>query len=104
MSIKQMNPKRWEFWKDQIKSWEESSLSQAEYCRGKSLDKRLFSKWKNRLLKVNENNLVEIPIEVKGGFSHSDDIELIIKDRYKIKVYSNFNRETLKRLIETIEG
>lgn len=104
MSIKQMNPKRWTFWKEQIKAWEESDLSQAEYCRGKSLDNRLFSKWKNRLLKANENNLVEIPFEVKDGFLKSDDIELIIKDRYKIKVHSNFNSETLKKLIQAIEG
>lgn len=104
MKLKQRNPKRWTFWQEQIKSWEESGLSQAEYCRRNNIDDRLFSKWKNRLLKTNENNLVEIPVEVKDAFLKSDDIELIIKGQYKIKVRSNFNPETLKKLIQTIEG
>jgi hypothetical protein len=103
MRLNQRNLKRHKFWGDQIKSWEESGLSQAEYCREKSLDNRLFSKWKIRLLKTNENKLVEIPIKLKNYFLKSDDIELVIRGQYKIRVHSNFNPETLKRLIKAIE-
>ena len=103
MSLNQRSLKRKKFWEDQVKAWEESGLSQAEYCREKNINKGLFSKWKIKLLKAAENKLVEIPIELKNGYFKSDDIELVIKDQYKIKVHSDFNPAALKRLIKAIE-
>ena len=103
MSLNQRNLKRQNFWKDQIKSWKEIGLSQAEYCRKYNINKQLFSKWKIKLLKTKENRLVQIPIKVKNNFLKSDDLELVIKDQYKIKIHSGFNPETLKRLIKLIK-
>lgn len=104
MSLNQRNHKRLDFWNNQIKSWKESGLSQSEYCRQNNIDEQLFSKWKIRLSKNNENKFVRVPVKLKNSFSNLSEIELLIKENYTIKVHSGFNPETLKRLIKVIEG
>jgi hypothetical protein len=64
----------------------------------------LFSKWKIRLSKGKENKLVKFPVKLKNIFQKTDDIDLIINEKYKIKIPPVFNQETLKKLILTIEG
>ncbi len=103
----QINQNRFEFWSEQIRLWKESSLSQAEYCKNNNLDQQLFSKWKIRILKINNNqqvNFVKIKPKVKKEYFESEYIKLIIKDKYAINIHSGFNKETLKNLLETIEG
>ena len=103
----QINQKRFEFWSEQMKLWKESNLSQAVYCKNNNLDQQLFSKWKIRILNLNDDQktkLVRIPAKLKNDFSVNGQIELIIKDKYKINIHSGFDQNTLKSLMETIEG
>jgi hypothetical protein len=95
------------FWTKTIQVWEESNLTQAEYCRKNSLDEQLFSKWKIRLYKSNKKDLakfVEIKPDPEDIISVRDDIELIIKDVYKIKIKPDFDRENLKRILSILGG
>jgi hypothetical protein len=104
MSLNQRNHKRLDFWKNQIKSWKESGLSQSEYSRQNNIDEQLFSKWKIRLSKNIESNFVQITAAIKKDFLNEPELELVIKENYSIKVHSGFNPETLKKLIKVIEG
>ena len=104
MKLNQRNMERENFWKDKISAWEKSGLNQSEFCKQNNIDKQLFSKWKIRISKNNGNNFVQIPFKIEKDFSSLSEIELIIKEQYKIKVQSNFDPETLKKLIKTIEG
>jgi transposase-like protein len=40
---------RWEYWKKQIQYWQQSGLSQAEFCRQNGLTTQQLSKWKRKL-------------------------------------------------------
>ena len=107
MNINQKRLKRQEFWRDQIKSWKRSGLSQSEHCKQNGIDEHLFSKWKIKLIKnkgSDERKLMQIPIKLENDFSKPDEIELVIKGHYRIIVQSGFNPETLKRIIKAIEG
>jgi hypothetical protein len=104
MHLNQRNLKRQKFWEDHLKNWGISGSNQTDYCRKNKLDQQLFSKWKIRLSKGKENKLIKIPVKLKNQFQKTDDIDLIINEKYKIKIPPVFNQETLKKLIQTIEG
>ena len=96
------NEERIEFWKNHYKLWEESSLSQAEYCRQNNLNKQLFSKWKNKISNNSENmKLVEIPISNLAIETLGNEMELIINDSVKIKLNINYNEELLQKILKT---
>jgi len=41
------------FWKKQIQGWQESGLTQVEYCRTHNLIPHRFTYWKQKLVKKN---------------------------------------------------
>ena len=106
MKLNQISLKRQNFWQDQFDSWRKSGLSQSGYCRQNKIDQQLFSKWKNKLLKIKgntESRFVRIPKKILNDLSSPSEIELTIKDQYKIKVNPGFNPETLKKLLSILE-
>lgn len=49
---------RWDYWKKQIEQWQQSGLSQAEFCRQNGLVKQQLSKWK---VKLRDEQIVKSP-------------------------------------------
>jgi hypothetical protein len=96
---------RYIFWAQTIQTWMESNLTQSEYCRKNNLDEQLFSKWKIRLQKANKKKSVKF-VEIKTGssdaFSSKDDIELVVNDKYKIKIKPDFNKDSLKNILSLL--
>jgi hypothetical protein len=105
LAMKQKNPKhyvkRQDFWKDHIRSWEISKLSQSDYCKGNNLDINLFSKWKHRLL---SNNFVEIDSKEVSFPKNEYPIEILINNKYSIKLVQDFPLDDLKKIISVIGG
>lgn len=92
------------FWSNHVELWKTSKLTQVEYCRQNKVDEQLFSKWKIRLSgSKDKNKFVEVPKKQLNQFLITDEIELVIKDQYKIKVHSSFNPETLKKILSAFE-
>jgi transketolase len=107
MGLNKRNQERRNYWQEQFESWEKSGIPQSEYCRQNNIDIHLFSKWKNKLLKIDEkkeNKFVRIPQKkMINELSRASEIELAIRDQYKIKVANNFDPETLKKLVSTLK-
>jgi len=103
-----MKKSRVSFWNGHFLAWRKSGLLQTEYCKKNKLDEQLFSKWKMRLsnksIDPENGNFVKIPVVFGNGKNRNDTIELVFKDKYKITIYSDFNPETLKKLIIAIDG
>ena len=104
MSLNQRSLERQDYWQNKIKLWEEGGLSQSEYCRQNNIDQQQFSKWKIRLSKNTKNKFVRINVKLRKDFPNPACLELVIKENYTIKIHSDFNPDTLKKLIETIGG
>lgn len=92
---------RSDFWKDQIRSWRSSDLSQSEYCRKNRLDINLFSKWKHRFSGINF-----VPIKSKPADFQKNEFsfELLINDKYKLKLMPDFSTDDLKKIMEVLRG
>ena len=92
------------FWEEHIKRWNKRGVSQAKYCKENNLNKNLFSKWKNKIIPkdiVKANEFVELKV---SEMSKESEIEVIVKDIFKLRLKSGFDKELVKEVIEVIIG
>ena len=98
----QLEQKR-SYWKDHIDSWQESGLTQAEYCRRHDLKHHQLVYWKKRFLKaetdvslvpLNLDELLDIPCQ-----SDPATLCLVINDHFKIEIRAGFDAQLLRQLI-----
>lgn len=94
-----------ERWKGRIAEWEQSGLSQAQYCRNNNLDSKLFSKWKNRVNKQDshlDTGFVEITGNKRSTWAEKN-ILLHIHNKYTLEISPGFNKEVLHELLTMLE-
>ena len=100
---------REQYWQKQIESWEESKLTQTEYCRRNGFKISKFLYWKTKLRKSQKSNLsfVQIPMQAinESNFSESNSshIRIVIRGRFQVDIGPGFDPGTLQKLIYTLE-
>ena len=91
------------YWKQHIESWQETGLTQIEYCRRHNLKHHQLVYWKKRFFKtetavtfafLNLEDLLDIP-----GQSQRASLCLVINDSFKIEIRSGFDTQLLRQLI-----
>lgn len=102
----EMKRERKEFWGSHIKAWEESGLTQIEYCNRHELSRHRFTYWKCKLYK--KTDPVKF-VPVTGNLNHPQissinrsSINLITRG-YQIEIGDGFSPETLSSLLRTLE-
>lgn len=97
-----------EYWKRQIDSWQESGLSQSQYCRQNDLKDHLFFYWKKRIVKPEPaTRFVSLnlgSVSETGTAKKSCPLRLVISDGIKIEVDAGFNPQLLRQLIIVLRG
>lgn len=109
-AVQQSNTSKADFWKHHIKSCNESSLTQAQYCRENSLALATFCYWKKKLKMTRQSKARFYPLTVQSdkitnsSRSSSSGISLhFCNNKFRIDVEENFSETTLKRLITVLE-
>ncbi len=99
---------RQEFWKQHIATWNNSSLTQVQYCKKQRLKVSTFRYWKSRL---NRSSLSRplLPVTIVPDIppvveSISSGISLSVKDQINIQLDLGFNRETLLTVLDLLES
>ena len=96
------------YWADQIRAWEGSGLSQAEYCRRGKIGIKSFQYWKSKLGGFEEIKLVPVPAAIAPERKFSEFIQaretvrplvLHIGERFRLDIGKGFDEETLSRVI-----
>ncbi|MBN2862781.1 MAG: hypothetical protein JXN62_06445 [Bacteroidales bacterium] len=104
-STKEKNRKKAIFWANHIKCWEESGLSQIDYCRANNLSRHHFTYWKCKNNRKNKP-VKFIPVVTKSSTASSNSstepLKVHVGDKYRIEVGEGFSGETLIRLINTL--
>jgi len=97
---------REESWLRHIKDWEESGLTQVEYCRQNNLSRHRFTYWRCKR-KRKEEPIKFVPLyrkQIIGNPSlNNSGIRLIIGDRYRVEVGEGFSEDVLYRLVAALE-
>jgi co-chaperonin GroES (HSP10) len=95
-----------EFWFSHITAWRASGLSQAEYCGRHRLAKSTLGWWSSKLKREGgaAAELVEVGrAGVKDG-RHSPPIELVVGDRYLLRLYPGTSRAHIEEVLTVLEG
>jgi len=98
--------KKQAFWKSHLKSWEQSDMLQAEYCRVHKLKPKSFTYWKGKYYKKDVPQAI-VPINFLREINSKPEysaLKLIVKKEFEIEVNDGFNPVTLKQLISVLGG
>ena len=96
------------YWNHQISQWQESGLSQVQYCRDNQLNKHTFIYWKSKFERQQSlHPLLPVTVRQDGrslSASNHSGIVLSFNDRIHIQLEADFNPNTLSRLIDLLEA
>jgi hypothetical protein len=96
------------YWKQHIDSWQETGLSQAEYCRRNNLKHHQLVYWKKRFLKT-ETDVSFVPLKLEDLLDIPDRTDrsslcLVINNHFKIEIRAGFDAQLLRQLIFALRG
>ena len=103
----QLEQKR-SYWKQHIESWQETGLTQVEYCRQHNLKHHQLVYWKKRFLKTETDvsfvslkldDLLDIPARPDHA-----SLSLVIDNHFKIDIRAGFDARLLRQLIYALRG
>ena len=103
----QLEQKR-SYWKQHIDSWQETGLTQAEYCKRNNLKHHQLVYWKKRFLKT-EPDVSFVPLKFEGLLDLSArqqpaSLTLVINNQFKIEIRAGFDSQLLRQLILALRG
>ena len=98
----QLKQKR-SYWKQHIDTWQETGLTQAEYCRRNNLKHHQLVYWKKRFLKT-ETDVSFVPLKLEDLLdmpARQDQaaLTLVINNDFKIEIRAGFDAQLLRQLI-----
>ena len=99
----QLEQKR-SYWKQHIDSWQETGLSQAEYCRRHNLKHHQLVYWKKRFLRT-ETDVTFVPLKLddllmdRPPQPDRQSLCLEINNRFKVEIRAGFDTQLLRQLI-----
>jgi hypothetical protein len=96
------------YWKQHVESWQETGLTQAEYCRRHNLKHHQLVYWKKRFLKTETNvSFVALELEDLLDLPSQPDrtpLCLVISNFFKIEIRAGFDAQLLRQLIFALRG
>jgi hypothetical protein len=96
------------YWKQHIDSWQETGVTQAEYCRRHNLHYHQLIYWKKRFLNT-ETDVTFVPLKLED-FSdiptqpECASLSVVINDHFKIEIRAGFDALLLRQLIFVLRG
>jgi hypothetical protein len=96
------------YWKKHIDSWQETELTQAEYCWQHNLKHHQLVYWKKRFIKT-ETDVSFVLLKLEDLLdmpARADHVPLclVIDDHLKIEIRAGFDAPLLRQLIFALRG
>ena len=96
------------YWRQHIEHWQQTGLTQTEYCRQHNLKHHQLVYWKKRFLKTETNvSFVRLKLEDLLDISSAPDqapLCLVIDSHFKVEIRAGFDPQLLRQLIFTLRG
>ena len=96
------------YWKQHIDSWQQTGLTQAEYCRRHNLKHHQLVYWKKRFLNT-ETGVTFVPLkledllDIPSGPEHAS-LTLVVDHQFKIEIRAGFDPQLLRQLIFSLRA
>jgi len=93
-----------EYWRSHVSNWEESGLSQTEYCRRNNIPFSSFGNWKTKLSEIQPDEALFVEVEHSLMPVHEKHIEVVTTDGIVVRLRESIQRETLRNIILALRG
>ncbi len=95
---------RAQFWENHIQAWQETSLSQSEYCRRNDLIRHRFWYWRKRIERPREEDIAFVPVALppKPMGIASQAVRVITPNGYRIELAGSFDPILVGQLMHSI--
>ena len=105
---------RWEYWKEQLRQWRQSGLSQAEFCRRNGLTTQQLSKWKIKLRnshkpesisksKSSKSSDTDRFVEVRLTDHIQQSYQISLANGRSLQIPNNYDVQVISELITIME-
>ena len=96
------------YWKQHIDSWQETGLTQAEYCRRHNLKHHQLVYWKKRFSHT-ETGVSFVSLKLENmlptqELPDRDSFCLVINNHFKVEIRAGFDAQLLRQLIFALQG
>jgi len=97
------------YWQEHVKTWRQSGLSQANYCKVRSLALSTFQYWRRKINEDSNDPPRFYPLAVMPSIEALDKslpgiLRVILGDRrFVLEIGEDFSEKALKKLIVTLE-
>ena len=96
------------YWKQHIESWQQTGLSQAEYCRRHHLKHHQLVYWKKRFVK-SETQVSFAALKLddlldRPWLAQPATLCLVFNEQFKIEIRAGFDAQLLRQLIFALRG
>jgi hypothetical protein len=98
-------------WERLIAQWRASGVGAAEFCRRNNLAASRFWYWKKRLEREVPALPVFLPLQISGNGRMAEEgggtagaIDVYLADRYRVRVYGEFESAALEKVVAVLEG
>ena len=96
------------YWEQQIEQWQQTGLTQAEYCRRNNLKHHQLVYWKKRFLKT-DTDVSFVPLKFEdwldvSGRQKPASLTLVINNQFKIEIRAGFDPQLLRQLIFSLRA
>ncbi len=107
MTKPKVRVKNRQFWKKQIKNWQESGLTQTEYCKQHDLSQHNLTYWKRRFVKT-EPSVSLVQVNMKADFNSNQipcasPLRLVVGNQYRVEIDRGFDPVALQQLLYTLK-
>jgi hypothetical protein len=93
-----------QFWEDHVQAWQQSGLTQAEYCRQNNLKNHRWWYWRKRLSHPPETDVTFVPLRLSSSNISRTGISVVTPNGYRIEWDNGFDFSKLRQLILAVRG
>lgn len=90
-------------WRKHFESWQQSGLSQQQYCDQAGIKKSSFQYWRNKLAAPvgGMENFVELKIKPRKP---KPFVEIILPNNYRIRFSGDIQLEEIRNILQIVGG
>ena len=93
-----------QFWENHIQAWQQSGLTQVEYCRQNNLKNHRWWYWRKRISNPCDTDVTFVPLRFSSNKISQAGIRVVTPNGYRIEFDSGFDFSKLRQLIAAVRG
>jgi len=96
-----------EYWRGEVQQWQNSGLTQKEYCNKEGLSLERFGTWKRRFDREGQGHagaLVAVPSKIVSSalLERRQGLGLAVGERYRVEIPDTFSPATLESVLQVL--